>query len=312
VSRSPRASATASAQRSITEDLLARFAGPAVLPPGSERGTIVITYVRAHHLNANDPREFVLRPSRTWTLSPRQTMGFGRAPDGVSVGVPLSEDGGIPDTSMPRLAGRLQYANGAWRLSNHATNQAILRVTAPGMTQGVSNSSDTSDALPIRHRRMIVTVPAICGPVGDVDEVEHRFTLLAPHLQDDLPTLGRWAASSQSAASKPLAPPAWQRDQRRVLAAWAYPELLGLPPRGFRRGQLARRMLRLPLTGDDPLEKPLKTIRKRAERVTGVPMAGETGTPALLGYIVQLRGYLADALAELHAEYDSIFPPPMR
>jgi hypothetical protein len=238
-----------------------------------------------------------------------QTMGFGRAPTDVDIPVALAEDGGLPDTAMPRLAGRLQFVHGLWQLSNHATNQSILRTTAPGMTQEISNSSG---ALPVRHRRMIVTVAATCVLDGVVDEVEHRFTLLSPQLHDDLPMLSRTVRPFQSVSSRPLAPPSWHQDQRRILAAWAYPELLGLPPRGFRRGQVARRLLHMPPTGDDPLEKPLKTIRNRAQRATGVPMAGETGTPALLNYIVQLRGYLTDALIDLHADYDATFPPLLR
>jgi hypothetical protein len=295
---------------SVTEDLLARFAGSGQWQPGTPQESMVVTYVRAYDLDERDPREFVLRPAAVWTLTPDQTFGFGRAPLKVNipvdVGVNLVEDGGRLDSTLPRLAGRLEFQQGLWRLTVHATTQATLTVSAPGMSVQVSNRSP---ALAIRSRRLTVTVHARSRGDEGGDLVHHRFTLLSPRIPDDLPTVMSDADATGSATSEFVSRPTWTWDQQRLLAAWAYPELIGLPTWGFRRGLLTRRLLRQALTGDDPNERVLATLRRNAGKATGVSMTGETGTPLLLSYLVSRRGFLGQALADLHAAFDAQFPP---
>lgn len=289
---------------------MTRFAGPGRWTPGIPPESLVVTYVRAYDLDERDPREFVLRPASVWTLTPERTFGFGRAPTKVNVpvdlGVSLVEDGGRLDSTLPRLAGRLAFQQGLWRLTVHATTQATLTVSAPGMNVQVSNRSP---ALAIRSRRLTVTVHARARGDEGGDLVHHRFTVLSPRIPDDLPTAISDVNTSGSATSEFVSRPTWTWDQQRLLAAWAYPELIGLPPWGFRRGLLTRRLLRQSLTGDDPNERVLATLRRNAGKATGVSMTGETGTPLLLSYLVSRRGFLGNALADLHADFDAQFPP---
>jgi hypothetical protein len=295
---------------SVTEDLMARFAGPGQWTPGTPPESLIVTYVRAHDLDQRDPREFVLRPASVWTVTPDRTFGFGRAPKKVNipvdVGVELVEDGGRRDSTLPRLAGRLNFQQGLWRLTVHATTQATLTVSAPGMNVQISNRSP---ALAIRSRRLTVTVHSRDRGDDGGDLVHHRFTLLSPRIPDDLPSVMSDVNVTASATSEFVSRPTWTRDQQRLLAAWAYPELIGLSPWGFRRGLLTRRLLRQSLTGDDPNERVLATLRRNAGKATGVSMTGETGTPLLLSYLVSRRGFLGKALAELHADFDTQFPP---
>jgi hypothetical protein len=291
---------------SVTEDLLDRFADAVLWPAGTPPEAMLVTYVRATHLDDRDPREFVLRPTVSWTLLPDVTFGFGRAPAAVDIEVPLMEEHGRADTRVPRLAGKLTFENGLWRLTNHATKDAIITVSGPGLHLQITNASPT---YAIRSRLLILTVSARRGGGAGAELVEHRFTLLTPRIPDDLPTVLPGAVHAVGGqTSDTLSHPKWTRDQQRLLAAWAYPELLGLAPRGLRRGQLTRRLLRQSATGEDPNERTLATLRRNAGKATGLSMTGETGTPLLLDHLVARRGFLGAALADLHTEYDQLHP----
>lgn len=293
---------------SVTEDLMARFAGR-VWTAGTPTDSLVVTYARAHDLAEHDPREFVLRPSAVWVLRPGQTFGFGRAPGQVNVPVdvehPLVEEDGRLDPTIPRLAGRLEFHQGLWRLTNHATKHVMVGVHAPGLSQQVSNRSP---GFAVRHRRLTLSVNARDRGDEGGGLVQHRFTLLSPRTPDDLPTSLPGAAASGGPTTDVVLAPRWTRDQQRLLAAWAYPELVGLPPWGLRRGLMTRRILRQSLTGDDPNERVLATLRRNAGKAVGMSMTGEAGTPLLLSYLLTRRGFLGPALAQLHAEYDAQFP----
>jgi hypothetical protein len=293
---------------SVTEDLMTRFTAP-LWVPGTPADSLVITYARACALEEHDPREFVLRPSATWLLPPDRTFGFGRAPDQVNtpvdVGHTLVEEGGRLDSTMPRLAGRLEFQQGLWRLTNHATKHVMVTVSGPGLSQQVSNRSQ---GMAVRHRRVTLTVNARERGDEGGGLVQHRFTLLSPRTPDDLPAPQPGAASG-GPTTEVLLVPRWTRDQQRLLAAWAYPELIGLPPWGLKRGLTTRRILRQSLTGDDPNERVLATLRRNAGKAVGMSMTGEAGTPLLLNYLVARRGFLGVALAQLHAEYDAQHPP---
>lgn len=294
---------------SVTDDLLGRFAGPTRRPSGTPPESLIVTYVRADHLEDRDPREFVLRPDACWVLTPGQTFGFGRGPRQGNVPVDICQDlveeGGRTDPTVPRLAGRLEFQQGLWRFATHATQHVTVTVTGPGLHLQVSNRSP---AYAVRSRRLILTVNArACGSDGG-DLVQHRFTLLNPRIPDDLPTTVPDPDSDDERTYEVVLPPRWTRDQQRVLAAWAYPELIGLPPWGFTRGRLTRRLLRQSLIGDDPNERILATLRRNAGKATGMSMTGETGTPLLLGHLLTRRGFLGAALADLHAEYDAQYP----
>lgn len=293
---------------SVTEDLIARFAGPGTWPPGTPADSLVVTYARSHDLPERDPREFVLRPSAVWVLRPGQTFGFGRAPGQVNVpvdvGHALVEEGGRRDSTLPRLAGRLEFQQGLWRLTNHATKHVMVGVHAPGLSQQVSNRSP---GFAVRHRRLTLTVNARDRGDDGGGLVQHRFTLLSPRTPDDLPSTLPGSAAGGPTTDVVLAP-RWTWDQQRLLAAWAYPELIGLPPWGLRRGLMTRRILRQSLTGDDPNERVLATLRRNAGKAVGMSMTGEAGTPLLLSYLVARRGFLGAALSRLHAEYDDQFP----
>jgi hypothetical protein len=288
--------------RTVTEDLLARFRPPAIPTAITDR-RLLITYVRAHDLDQIDPREFVLRPSRIWNLAETATLGAGRAPAGVDVAVPLLEQDGLQNDAVPRLAVRLAFREGQWWVSNHASGSATIVLSAPGAQEELSRSSP---AWPVRRRRCIVTVRSrgVRESVGL--RVEHRITLFAPWIPDDLPQPGTHSSvtGADRGTTALVGAPDWSRAQQRLLAAWAYPELIGLASSGQPRGRTARMLLRQALTGDDPNERTLSGMRRRASRELGIQLSGEVHTPAFLDYVVTRREHLGDALAELHAEYD--------
>jgi len=293
--------------QSVTEDLLARFAPPG--PPARGGRALLVTYVRAHRLDDTDPREYVLRPIQVWELDGSVSLGAGRAPAEVDIPVPLFEEGGLQDPAVPRLAVRVAWGDGHWWLSNHARGSTTVVVSAPGVQEELGA---TSPPHPVRRRRTVVTVRSRAqgSDAGPGSAVEHRFTLLAPWIPDDLPR-GRSAdaGSTTIGTSDLAAEPHWSWTHQRLLAAWAYQDLIGLAARGYSRSRTARLLLRQSSTGDDPNERILNGLRTNASRELGVRLAGEAGTPRFLAHIVSRRAHLAAALAALHAEYDSQHPP---
>jgi hypothetical protein len=308
--------------QSVTEDLLNRFlpqarrqrTGSGATTPDGRGGTdrtLVVAYVRAHHLDETDPREFVLRPARLWQLPVSATLGAGRAPGEVDVPVPLLEDDGLQDPAVPRLAVRLVCVDGRWWLSNHARGSSTIMVSAPGIQEELSAAGPPH---PVRRRRAVVTIRSRSqrpdGAAGA--DVEHRFTLLAPWIPDDLPPArpaGADPTTTGSSTSDLAAGPPWTWTHQRLLAAWVYPDLIGLAGRGQSRTRTARLLLGQSVTGDDPNERILNGLRRNAARELGVSLAGEAGTPRFIAHIVSRRAALSSALAALHAEYDTQHPP---
>ncbi|HST84511.1 MAG TPA: hypothetical protein VLL08_22425 [Kineosporiaceae bacterium] len=289
---------------SVTDDLLSRSFGAAQVGPVDER-RLLVTYVRASDLDRVDPRERVLRPSHTWAIGQGSTLGMGRAPSGVDIAVPLIEEDGLQDNAVPRLAARLSAREGQWWISNHASGSASIVVSGPGAQEELRGSSPE---YPIRRRRSIVTVRSrSTGPSG-AHPVEHRLTLFAPWFPDDLPDAPSMPSrpSDGKGTTDVVGAPGWSWAHQRLLAAWAYPELIGLASRGQPRGRMTRLLLRQMLEGDDPNERLLSGLRRRAARHLGVPLVGEVHTPAFLDYVVARRQYLGDALVDLHAEYDTL------
>ena len=292
---------------SVTEDLLQRIApSPARLwARGAAAGRhLLVTYVRAHGLDTEDPRGAVLRPDRVWVLPPQANFGAGRSPSGVDVPLPLLEEDGRQDDAVPRLAVRLTFRNGHWWVTNHSSGSATVTVSAPGAREVLGRASPPHA---LRRRRTIVTVPARgAGPAGPT-AVEHRISLFQVWIADDFPPppLPGARPPGGGATTGGPAAPAWSWAHQRLLAAWAYPDLIGLADHGPARGRTARLLLRQPLTGADPNERLLNGLRRRASHDLGISLAGEAGTPAFLGYVVGRRAFLAEALSALHAEYDS-------
>jgi hypothetical protein len=339
--------------RTVTHDLLARFSPPA---GGSASGPndLMVTYARVPDHSGADPRAAVLRPSAGWLLSPGRSLGAGRAPTGVDVTVPLLEDDGVADRTVPRLAVRLAFSDGVWSVSNHASGAATVLITAPG---SYDELGARGPAYVLRRRRLTLSVRARCMQGGHPTAVEHRLTVFAPWIPDDAPEApemevrptggvglpgrtgpadpGDFAAKAgpvnaagaastvdaygpddvDAAYDAPTAETVrttdlarglrWTWAQQRLLAAWAYPELIGLPPRSQPRDRITRLLLRQGMDGRDPNERILSRLRRKASDELGVPLTGEANTPAFLGYVVNRRGYLGDALAALHAEYDA-------
>jgi hypothetical protein len=292
--------------RSVTDDLLSRYLGAAQLGPVDER-RLLVGYVRASDLDRADPREHVLRPSRAWVLSPSSTLGAGRAPSGVDIAVPLIEEDGLQDSAVPRLAARLSAREGQWWISNNASGSATIVLSAPGAQEELSSSGPE---YPIRRRRVIVTVRSRSTGRNGAHPVEHRLTLFAPWFPDDLPDASMPRRLSDGRGTTDVVgAPGWSWAHQRLLAAWAYPELIGLASRGQPRGRMTRLLLRQLPEGADPNERLLSGLRRRASRHLGVPLVGEVHTPAFLDYVVARRQYLGDALVDLHAEYDTLTGP---
>jgi hypothetical protein len=257
----------------------------------------------------------VLGPAHVWRLPPVVTLGAGRAPGGVDAALPLIEEDGRADETVPRLAVKIAYRDGLWWVTNHASGSSTVLVTAPATRDELAA---TGPAYGVRRRRLTLTVSSRFheddGPVS----VEHRLTLLAPWIPDDIPPIpraGRRPPSEDPAMSlgrtmDRAATMSWTWAQQRLLAAWAYPELIGLPPRTLPRERLTRLLLRQVLTGKDPNERILSRLRRKASEELGIPLTGEVNTPAFLNYLVTRRGFLGEALAALHAEYDAMNPSP--
>lgn len=295
---------------SVTADLLRRYTAgwPADRARAADAGRhLVVAYARVREPATADPRAAVLRPQRVWDLPPTQTFGAGRSPAAVDVALPLVEDDGTQDDAVPRLAVRLEFRSGHWWVTNHATGSATVTVCAPGVQEELSSVSPPH---PLRRRRATVTVRArAAGPSGPVP-VEHRLHVVLPWIPDDVQAAPRAGDPAPAATTTydAVSVPAWSWAHQRLLAAWAYGDLIGLAATGTTRGAVARIILGQPLTGPDPNERVLNGLRRRASRELGMSLAGEARTPAFLSYVVARRAQLAGALSALHAEYDAAHP----
>lgn len=303
------------ALQTVTADLLVRTCRAlGGRPPSGQE--LLVTYVRVPDLPGTDPRASVLRPTHAWRLPVHASFGAGRAPTGVDAALTLVEDDGHADDAVPRLAVRLTYAEPTWWITNHASGSATVLITAPGARDELG-ARGTGYA--VRRRRVTLTVPARSVQADGPVAVEHRLTLFAPWIPDDVPPVFGGPAGGADPASpaltlgrtvEPTRTMHWTWAQQRLLAAWAYPELLGLPPRTQPRERLTRLLLRQLMTGKDPNERILSRLRRKASEELGVPLAGEVNTPAFLAYLVARRRYLGEALTALHAEYDAGAPVP--
>lgn len=301
------------AKSTVTQDLLARTLRAAG-GRSSSAHELLVTYVRVPDRPGTDPRASVLRPTHVWRLPTSMVLGAGRAPSGVNAALPLVEEDGHTDDTVPRLAVRLAFRDGTWWVTNHASGSSTVLITAPATRDELAA---TGPAYPVRRRRLTLTVPSRfhedTGPVA----VEHRLTLFAPWIPDDVPPVLRLATATDAHMTLDRTVDCtrtmtWTWAQQRLLAAWAYPELIGLPPRTLSRERRTRLLLRQVMTGKDPNERILSRLRRKASEELGVPLTGEVNTPAFLAYLLSRRGHLGEALAALHAEYDALAPggPP--
>jgi hypothetical protein len=155
-----------------------------------------------------------------------------------------------------------------------------------------------------------VTVRARAGGPTEPVPVEHRLTVVLPWIPDDVQPAPRAGDPAPAATTTYDATtvPAWSWAHQRLLAAWAYGDLVGLAAAGTTRGTTARIILGQSLTGPDPNERILNGLRRRASRDLGMSLAGEVRTPAFLAYVVARRAHLVGALSALHAEYDAEHP----
>lgn len=307
----------------VTHDLLERAQRMVGDRPSSPH-QLLVTYARVPDRPGTDPRTSVLRPAHVWRLPSTMTLGAGRAPSGVDAALPLVEENGRADETVPRLAVRLTHQEDTWWVTNHASGSSTVLITAPATRDELAS---TGPAYAVRRRRLILTVFSRSDEDDGPVSVEHRLTVLAPWIPDDIPPIPRPLPSPATASSASSASSAsgdwaemmgrtmdraltmnWTWAQQRLLAAWAYPELIGLPPRTMARERLTRLLLRQVLAGKDPNERILSRLRRKASDELGVPLTGEVNTPAFLSYLVARRGFLGEALAALHAEYDAMCP----
>ncbi|MBL7496079.1 hypothetical protein I6A84_36445 [Frankia sp. CNm7] len=281
-------------------------ASPTVLP-------LLVLYRRATGLDTeSDPRANIVRIDDRWLVPPERSLGFGRAVAGVDIPVRLTFEDGESDPSLPRLAGRVTVLGGRWALTNCATRNTKLFLTAPGLYREITRESPPEVLV---RDWQLVTLRSRGG------NVEHRFHLVIRWRRpaaggDGAPSVhwgtGDWEAGAPSTSTAD--PPAWTDGDRRTLAAYCYPELNGLLPRP--RERRAQTLLILGRPANQPnlkwLDKQLKRLKKDAGERLGADLAGEAGTPPFIEYVVAHHPLLADSLRELDAPVTARLPPPAR
>ena len=273
---------------SIEDALLAHLVGERPDPRA-----LVVTYSRVDTPESSDPRGPVLRPRAgvgpVSTPSPSASAArHGRRPSPQ----PLVEPDATVDATMPAVAGLLEYDAGQWRLRNLTSRPAHrTHLRAAGFVLDLG----AGPGVAIRHR---MTFASVIGRSVDADDrpvvSEHRFLLLRPGGRTPAPP-SPVAPASASASTKTLTKGLrglgrMDPQRTRLMAAFAYPELLGLGWRPVDRGRMVRRLLGQAETGPDPNDRTLTTLRKTLARGTGLPLEGRAGTATFLDLLRQRPG----------------------
>lgn len=285
---------------SIEDALLEHLVGA---PP--DLRALVVTYARIDTPEISDPRGPVLDPERVWVLLQRDSLAFGRSPRQASHTQPLVEPDATVDATMPAVAGLVDYDAGQWRLRNLTSRPTHrTRVRAAGFVLDLG----AGPGVAIRHRMTFVSVTGRSVGADDQPVVsEHRFMLLRPGGQAPAPPNRMLhVAGSESTTTLTTGLAGIRRmdpQRRRLMAAFAYPELLGLGWRPVDRGRMVRRLLGQAQTGTDPNERTLTTLRKNLARGTGLPVGGKAGAATFLDLLTSARDDLAPTVVALHQEY---------
>jgi hypothetical protein len=284
---------------SIEDALLAHLAGERPDPRA-----LVVTYSRVDTPETSDPRGPVLDPERVWVLSHQESLAFGRSPRQATLTQPLVEPDATVDATMPAVAGLLEYDAGQWRLRNLTSRSAHrTHLRAAGFVLDLG----AGPGVAIRHR---MTFASVVGRSVDAEDrpvvSDHRFLLLRPGGRTPAPPtpVAPAASASTKTLTKGLRGLGRMDPQRtRLMAAFAYPELLGLGWRPVDRGRMVRRLLGQSETGPDPNDRTLTTLRKTLARGTGLPLEGRGGTATFLDLLASARDDLAPTVVALHREY---------
>ena len=250
-----------------------------------------------------------------WVLSHQESLAFGRSPRQATVTQPLVEPDATVDATMPAVAGLVEYDAGQWRLRNLTSRSAHrTHLRAAGFVLDLG----AGPGVAIRHR---LTFASVMGRSVDADDrpvvSEHRFLLLRPAGRTPAPP-SPVALAAASASTKTLTKGLrglgrMDPQRTRLMAAFAYPELLGLGWRPVDRGRMVRRLLGQAESGPDPNDRILTTLRKNLARGTGLPLEGRTGTATFLDLLASARDDLAPTVVALHQEYvDRADPSPGR
>ena len=263
---------------------------------------LVVTYTRVDTPESSDPRGPVLDPEHVWVLSHLESLAFGRSPRQATHTQPLVEPDATVDATVPAVAGLVEYDAGQWRLRNLTSRPAHRTyVRAAGFVLDLG----AGPGMAIRHRMTFASVTGRSIGTDDRPVVsEHRFTLLRPGGRTPAPPspLGQ-AAASGSTQTIGLGVARMDPQRKRLMAAFAYPELLGLGWRPVDRGRMVRRLLGQAETGADPNDRTLTTLRRNLARGTGLPLEGRTGTSTFLDLLASARDDLAPTVVTLHQEY---------
>jgi hypothetical protein len=285
---------------SIEDALLAHLVGGRPDPRA-----LVVTYTRVDAPESSDPRGPVLNPDQVWVLSHRDSLAFGRSPRQGTVTHPLVEPDATVDATVPAVAGLVEYDAGQWRLRNLTSRPAHrTHVRAAGFVLDLG----AGPGVAIRHRMTFASVVGrSVGPDDRPVVSEHRFLLLRPGGRTPAPPSPRAdpaAPGSTKTLTTGLAGICRMDPQRtRLMAAFAYPELLGLGWRPVDRGRMVRRLLGQVEAGPDPNDRTLTTLRKTLARGTGLPVEGRTGTAVFLDLLASARDDLGPTVVALHQEY---------
>ncbi len=290
---------------SIEEALLAHLVGAHLDPRALDPRALVVTYARVDTPEGSDPRGPVLRPEQVWLLSPQESLAFGRSPRQATHHRPLVEPDATVDATVPAVAGLVEYDAGQWRLRNLTSRPAHrTHVRAAGFVLDLG----AGPGVAIRHR---MTFASVVGRSVGADErpvvSEHRFMLLRAGGRTPAPP-APLAHAAASASTKTLTTGLgvvgrMDTQRRRLMAAFAYPELLGLGWRPVDRGRMVRRLLGQAQVGADPNDRTLTTLRKNLARRTGLPVEGRTGTSTFLDLLASARDDLAPTVVALHQEF---------
>jgi hypothetical protein len=276
-----------------------RYSQPASQSATLDIRALVVAYARIPDPEQTDPRTPLLAPTSVHVINAGDTLAAGRAPRDATHLLAFTEPDETADPAMPAAAIHLAYTPGGWQVTNHTSRpEHRIALHAPGYHHELGHAG----AVTLSHRMTFISAVGRSVTIsGAPVACEHRLTVLSPALRTPPPPAPVPRTAATSTVGMPGALADLDHGSVRMVAAYAYPELLGVGWRPADRNAMMNRLLGQPL--DHRNDRTLTTLRARLREVTALPLNGRLHSAQLLALIAAGRNTLAPTIRDLHAEW---------
>lgn len=282
---------------------------------------LLVTYTRTANVAGSDPRRWLLWPDEVYLVRPVVTLAFGRSPQVGDIRIRM-RDPESADRAMSRTCGEIAVQPGqGWAVRNASVSGSPLLAGSPAERRTLTGHHGW---VPLTSQRQFLTVYAADTVAAEAGKpappVEHRIMVINPlgapvaarataGPADAAGHDGRVASPEGAGSSATVSPQLeFVSGEERVLAAYCYHELVGLPdgPHGS-RDRITRALMRWgdgTRGGEDSAQKSLEratgALRKTLTRHLGSDLSGRDHTAIFVQQALRYARQLEPTLADLH------------